>query len=540
MQSIDNMTPIGEEQPAAQPAAPESAQPAAAAEAPDAAPAPEGKPAKEKVDWGQKLLDNKMAVIVGLVVVLVLGVAAIWFSLENEAAAQAPTAAASTEQMDALTQSPTPPDTKEPLVAVDQAMAEDARPPQEEELKPEDLLNSTESAPAKPEEPQYTKAEQAANRARMADAAAAANTEQVQETRRDPATGQYSQQTTTRQRVPLSNGRTPRRAEWSATSTGNMNQAAALPPRPTRDKDGTPFETNDEINMMLQNLPKGVHENYERMTGRRFRPLLASQQQQASDAEKRRVEMAYVPGMDGFNTVRFRGSNANPADEEMIMPDIFYKCSVQGTQVVRTGSVVLLRLSEDATFGGVTFPRNMVFSALATVESNRVTLTIDRLGQYRVGVEVYNYSYMPGIMIDPAKRVKPQGQDGGIGGTMMQTGSQEISTAIMQSTQAANSWKGIAGRAGVTMLGRIPRGGVRLRDVTLPDGYPVLVTRQGKGAAAAYQQGGLTQPTGPMGQEGNPFQSPLMQGVGQGGYPSQPGYDNLPPAYATPQQPQRR
>ncbi|MCR5890329.1 conjugative transposon protein TraM [Hymenobacter sp. J193] len=266
--------------------------------------------------------------------------------------------------------------------------------------------------------------------------------------------------------------------------------------------------------MMLQNLPKGVHDNYERMTGRRYRPLLASQQQQVSEADMRRAEMAYIPGMDGFNTVRYRGSNANPAEEEMILPDIFYRCSIQGTQVVRTGSVVMLRLSEEATFGGVTFPRNMIFSALATVESNRVTLTIDRLGQYKVGVEVYNYSYMPGIMIDPAKRVKPQGQEG-LGSSMMQTGSQEISTAIMQTTQAANSWKGIAGRAGVTMLGRLPRGGVRLRDVTLPDGYPVLLTRPGK-IASAYQQGGLTQTSGPMGQDGNPMQSPLMQGVGQG------------------------
>lgn len=544
MDTIENMSPIGGSGTSSPTPPPVSAPDAATAEptagaGEAAAPAGPEKPVKEKVDWGQKLLDNKITVGVVLVVLILAGVAGIWFSLENEAAAQAPSAAASTEQMDALTSDPTPPETKEPIAAVDQAMAEEARPDQEE-LTPEQLMVQ-QNQPKPNEEPQLTPAEQAANRAKYAEAARAANTEQVQETRRDPSTGQYSQQTATRQRVPVSNGSAPRRQEWSATSTGNMNQASYAPPRPTRDRDGTPFETNDEINMMLQNLPKGVHDNYERMTGRRFRPLLASQQQQVGEADKRRAEMAYIPGMDGFNTVRYRGSNANAADEEMIMPDIFYRCSIQGTQLVRTGSVVMLRLSEEATFGGVTFPRNMVFSALASVESNRVTLTIDRLGQYKVGVEVYNYSYMPGIMIDPAKRVKPQGQEG-IAGSMMQSGTQEISTAILQSSQAANSWKGIAGRAGVTMLGRLPRGGVRLRDVTLPDGYPVLLTRTGKSSAgSAYQQGGLMQPTGPMGQDGNPMQSPLMQGVGQGGYPSQPGYDNLPPAYAQPQtQGQRR
>ncbi|WP_139926413.1 conjugative transposon protein TraM [Hymenobacter sp. DG01] len=544
MNSIDNMEPIGGAAPQPTPTPPAAADTSGAAEpqmkSGEAVPSPvEEKPVKEKVNWGQKFLDNKMTVLIGLVVLILGGVAAIWLSLENEAATSGPVAAASTEQMDALTQTPTPPDTKEPIAAVDQAMAEDARPDQPEELVPEQLLTS-QPQPKPVAQPEYTAAEQAANRQRAAETAHANNTEQVQVTRRDPSTGQYTQQTTTRQRVAV--GTSPRRQEWSATSTGNMNAQSYAAPRPTRDKDGTLFETNDEINMMLSNLPKGVHENYERMTGRRFRPLLASQQQQVSESDKRRAEMAYIPGMDGFNTVRYRGSNANPADEEMIMPDIFYRCSIQGTQLVRTGSVVMLRLSEEATFGGVTFPRNMVFAALATVESNRVTLTIDRLGQYKVGVEVYNYSYMPGIMIDPAKRVKPQGQEG-IGSSMTQAGSQEISTAILQSSQAANSWQGIAGRAGVTMLGRLPKGGVRLRDVTLPDGYPVLLTRTGRTASSAYQQGGVTQPTGPMGQDGNPMQSPLLQGVGQGGYPNQPGYDNLPPAYATPmqmQQAQRR
>jgi hypothetical protein len=47
MQSIDNMTPIGEEQPAAQPATPEASQPAAGAEAADATPAAEGPPRKK-------------------------------------------------------------------------------------------------------------------------------------------------------------------------------------------------------------------------------------------------------------------------------------------------------------------------------------------------------------------------------------------------------------------------------------------------------------------------------------------------------------
>ena len=92
---------------------------------------------------------------------------------------------------------------------------------------------------------------------------------------------------------------------------------------------------------MIANLPDEVKATYEKMSGKRYRPLPASAQQQAGNSAKdRRAEMAYVPGMDGFNTIRYRGLGSAQGDEqeeEAPIPDIFYRCSVQGDQIVKTG-----------------------------------------------------------------------------------------------------------------------------------------------------------------------------------------------------------
>jgi hypothetical protein len=485
---------------------------------------------KEKVDWGRKVLENRNKLLLGLLALLLVGLGGWYYSLSKAAQSAAPNSAVSTDQIDRLAVAPTAVDAPEPAAAMDQNIQQEQNATsQPEEVQPDKLLaTNTEQGPINP-----TPAEQAQYRASMAQAARANNTDSVMATRRDPNTGQYSQQRVAQRRVAFSQQQQPSRAQpfnaVTPASNGFANSAALAAPRPTRATDGTPYETNDEINMMLTNLPEGVKATYERMSGKRFRPLLAGQQQQVNDRSK---AMQYIPGMDGFNTVKFRGSNANGQEdlESALVPDIFYRCTIQGTQEVRSGSVVLLRLSEDATLGGVTFPRNMVFSALASVESNRVNLIIDRLGPHRVAVEIYNYSYMPGIMIDPGKRAQAPGNQS-MSSTLQTSSTQELSNAIAQSQQAANSWQGIAGRMGVTMLSRMPKAGTKLRDVTLPDGYPILLTSAQQGKHASYQQAGPGTQGGMMGQDGNPMQSPLMQGVGQGGYPMQPGYQNLPPAY---------
>ena len=117
----------------------------------------------------------------------------------------------------------------------------------------------------------------------------------------------------------------------------------------------------------------------------------------------------------------------------------------------------------------------------ANVGTNNVTLEVNRLGPTRVAAQIYDYNYMPGIMIDPVKRIA---KDAGMAGNdLQQQSTNELSTAIDRSASAANSLTGVAGRVAVGIISR-PSTRTKLRDVLLPDGYPILIT-----TAAAGQPG---------------------------------------------------
>jgi hypothetical protein len=501
----------------------------------------------EKKDYGALLVKNKWYVI-GAVLLLFFGGFGFWImSLEKEQANQAPPSPVASEIKD-LTQAPKPAETVDPMTATEESLNRDKVT--QEEPSPDVMLADGSATAPSGDGPPSKEARDGYN-AQMTLAARANNTDSMTVTSRDKHTGQFVQRRVPVQRVPVSTGPaysggrplgSGRRNYYTGPTNGgfsgvtpqnqsgfNQQQQAQQPPRPRYDTDGVPFETNDEINMMIANLPDEVKATYEKMSGKRYRPLPAGMQQQSSGKD-RRTEMAYIPGMDGFNTIRFRGQNAGQ-EEETEVPDIFYRCSIQGNQVVKTGSVVMLRLTEDATFNGITFPRNMLFSALASVDANRVNLIIDRMGPHRVKVQTYNYAYMPGIMIDPGKRAPAPGGSS-IGSTLQQSSTQELSNAIAQSQQAANSWQGIGGRMAVTLLGRMPRAGQKLREVALPDGYPLLLSKTNLGpqqGGGGLQQGGANTAGGMMGQEGNPFQSLLMSGQGLGGYQGNSGV--VPPMY---------
>jgi hypothetical protein len=241
------------------------------------------------------------------------------------------------------------------------------------------------------------------------------------------------------------------------------------------DRDGTPFETNPEILRMLAASSPQTRQVYEQTTGRRYR-------EPGSGSVSRPAQVPPPPGSDGFNTYKVTAGRSAPGTggypPDHLTPDVFFKCVVSGEQKIRSGSVVVMRLLEDAVISGVTFPRNLVFAGVAKVDANRVTLQIDRLGPTRVKADIFDYNYMPGIMIDPEKRMAKD-VDRGLGDLQRQTG-QEISTAIDRSVSGANSVLGVAGRVAANVVSR-PRTRQRLRDVLLPDGYPLLITSAAAG-----------------------------------------------------------
>ncbi len=292
---------------------------------------------------------------------------------------------------------------------------------------------------------------------------AAANVDTVETTVQDPNTGMYRAATVL---VPR------RRAGPPRAPAGHAAVSRGLAALPARDTDGTPFETDPDVLRMLAASSQTTRDTYEKTTGKRYRDPESALAMLAARSGK---AAASVPGLDGFFTVKV-GSNARVAagaQPEQLTPDVFFKCVINGEQKVRTGSVVLLRLLEDAVVSGVTFPKNMVFASVASVGANNVTLTVNRLGATRVQADIFDFNYMPGIMIDPVKKVAKDASYAGQ--SLQQQSTQEISTAIDRSASAANSVVGVGGRLATTLLAR-PRTRTRLRDVLLPDGYPILIT----------------------------------------------------------------
>ena len=251
--------------------------------------------------------------------------------------------------------------------------------------------------------------------------------------------------------------------------------------RPRFAPDGVPYEQNDDVLDMLDAAPAASRASYEQMTGRRYFDRRAAVRAGGAASSGQNGAMAY----DAFGTIK-AGSYRYAADngtQAQLQPDIFYKAVINGEQKIRTGSVVLLRLVEDAVISGQTFPKNLVFAGVASVETNHVAIRISRLGPTRVAADIYDYHYLPGLMIDPQKRQPLPAGDNPLNDARA-IGSQEVGLAIDRSASAANSVVGVGGRVAAAMVGRASTPRQKLRDVRLPDSYPVLITTGATDASA--------------------------------------------------------
>ena len=299
------------------------------------------------------------------------------------------------------------------------------------------------------------------NRASLAREAHRRDVDTVSYTARNPNTGAYEQRT-----------RTVQRSQTPAARPARAAKLALYAP------DGVPYEDNDEVNRMLAAAPPQAREVYEQMTGHRYRPI-----QQKPTADQIKGVLAATPGMDGFFTVKLRKADGTAADEKPI--DVFFKCQINGAQRVVSGSVVALRLTEDAVLDGRTFPKNLIFAGVAQVGSNNVNITIERLGPARVACQLYDYNYMPGIMIDPGKRMPLDPGAVQFQNSLRTSTTSELTSAIDRSASAANSLGGISAKIGSSLITRIPRKAPKLREILLPDGYPVLLTSGNRNNSAA-------------------------------------------------------
>jgi hypothetical protein len=268
----------------------------------------------------------------------------------------------------------------------------------------------------------------------------------------------------------------------SSSSSADPRRQLRAGARPRTAPDGVPYEQNDDVLDMLDAASPGSRTSYEQMTGRRYFDRRAAVR--AGGASP--AGASATPGYDAFGTIKAGNFRYASDNQTQLLPDIFYKAVVNGEQKIRTGSVVLLRLVEDAVISGQTFPKNLVFAGVASVETNHVAIRISRLGPTRVAADIYDYHYLPGLMIDPQKRQPLPAGDNPLSDARA-IGAQEVGLAIDRSASAANSVVGVGGRVAAAMVGRASTPRQKLRDVRLPDGYPVLITTGATDASASAQ-----------------------------------------------------
>lgn len=252
--------------------------------------------------------------------------------------------------------------------------------------------------------------------------------------------------------------------------------------RPRKAPDGVPYEQNDDVLDMLDAASPASRTSYEQMTGRRYFDRRAAVRAGGASTAGGSNSLGY----DAFGTIKAGNFRYAAESQAPLLPDIFYKAVINGEQKIRTGSVVLLRLVEDAIISGQTFPKNLVFAGVASVETNHVAIRISRLGPTRVAADIYDYHYLPGLMIDPQKRQPLPAADNPLNDARA-IGAQEVGLAIDRSASAANSVVGVGGRVAAAMVGRASTPRQKLRDVRLPDGYPVLITTGATDASANTQ-----------------------------------------------------
>lgn len=433
---------------------------------------------------------NWIPLAIGLVILMFVSAFFYARSLaQQETAAVSPVAAASHNLEPTIT-APAPAAAPEPTDVLEQKQAADQRqkmgapaaPVTADQLAAGMAVDTFGRAAARQARQQQVQ-QQAAAAARRA---SLPPPDSIEVTTRDGQTGAYRPQ-----RVAVSRRSSGGSGSGSNSSSSDVRRRLRPAARPRMAPDGVVYEQNDDVLDMLDSSPPAARASYEQMTGRRYFDRRAAARAGGSQALVN--PNGAVVAVDPFGTVkagsyRYNADNSQAANNQPLLPDIFYKCVVNGEQRVRTGSVVMLRLMEDAIISGQTFPKNLVFAGIANVETNRVTIAINRLGPTRVAADIYDYNYLAGVMIDPQKKQPVDPSNNPLNDARMM-GSQEIGTAIDRSASAANSVVGVAGRIGTSMVSRLGSSHHRkLRDVLLPDGYPTLITTGATDAAVSANQ----------------------------------------------------
>lgn len=133
---------------------------------------------------------------------------------------------------------------------------------------------------------------------------------------------------------------------------------------------------------------------------------------QGQKSSKQKVKIVYVKEKGSNVTVakevandeyfEYDGFGSEPASEKTAAVEksestkkdksklVFYKAVIHGESKVVEGSIVKIRLTEDATIDGIKFKKNTMGYGSVTLTRSRVNIEVNSLGEYELNAKVYD------------------------------------------------------------------------------------------------------------------------------------------------------
>ncbi|WPP51844.1 conjugative transposon protein TraM [Catalinimonas niigatensis] len=139
----------------------------------------------------------------------------------------------------------------------------------------------------------------------------------------------------------------------------------------------------------------------------------------------------------------------------------FTSCVVHGDQQLSNNSMLSLRLAEDLSFDGQSFPAGTILYGTARIAQNRIMVSVSRILQTPVQLQVHHHTFHEGILLDESDNVLEDATRQ----TVYRQGQRSVQDLPLD----------VATELGRNILQSSRR---KKTTVFLPDGFPLYLSKQ--------------------------------------------------------------
>lgn len=175
---------------------------------------------------------------------------------------------------------------------------------------------------------------------------------------------------------------------------------------------------------------------------------------------------------DGFGSETASEKSEVSEKQETVKKDksklVFYKAVIHGESKVVEGSIVKIRLTEDATIDGIKFKKHTMGYGSVTLTKSRVNIVVNSLGEYELNAKVYDAKDLgSGIKYQVPENLLASGEE-----TKDRTVSRTSSSIPTSTDGLANSAINLLKDGGQALNRNMKK---KQQDAFLADQYKILI-----------------------------------------------------------------